>query len=189
SAADDGATFIVGPLTKDEVQAAADARIDVPMLLLNTLPGSGGGATWQFALAPEDEARQIARRLGGGDGSDVVVLAPAGEWGQRVAAALADELRQAGGRVAAEGYYDLSRNNVEATLVAALGIDASRARRDRVQSAIGAPVQAEVRPSPHIDAIFVAGFQSLAMRQVRPYLRQYNADHLATYMTSDGVDA
>src|SRR5690606_41397051 len=108
---------------------------------------------------------------------------------QRGAAAVTDELQQAGGRVAAEGFYALARNNIEATLVAALGINDSRARRDRVQSAIGTAVQAEVRPSPHIDAVFVAGYQSLAMRQIRPYLRQNNADHLPTYMTSEGVDA
>lgn len=185
----DGATFVVGPLTREEVQAAAEARpSNVPLLLLNTLSGSGGGATWQYALSPEDEARQIARRLGGSGNGDVVVLAPEGEWGQRVAAAFADELQQAGGRIAAEGFYALARNNIESTLVAALGINESRARRDRVQAAIGASVQAEVRPSPHIDAIFVAGYQPLAMRQIRPYLRQNNADHLPTFMTSDGVD-
>ncbi len=189
SAVADGATFIVGPLTKEEVQAAADARVGVPMLLLNTLPGSAGVDTWQFALAPEDEARQIARQLGGSGNGDVVVLAPSGDWGQRVAAAFRDELAQAGGRVAAESFYDLSRNNIDVTLAQALGIDASRTRRDRVQSAIGTAVQAEVKPAPHIDAIFVAGFQPLAMRQFRPFLREYNADHLPSFMTSDGVDS
>lgn len=182
----EGATFIVGPLTKEEVQAAADAGAGVPMLLLNTLPGSAGANAWQFALAPEDEARQIARHLGG-RGANVAVMAPSGEWGQRVAAAFADELVQSGGRVVAEGYYSQATADIEATLRAVLGIDASRSRRDRVAAAIGTAVIGEVRPEPHVDALFVADFNALSLRQVRPFQRQFNALNIPTYITSEGV--
>jgi outer membrane PBP1 activator LpoA protein len=186
----DGATFLVGPLTKDEVQAAVEQRpVDVPMLLLNTLSGGGGAGTWQYALAPEDEARQIARQIAGSGRRNAVVITPAGDWGQRVAAAFAEELQQAGGTVLSESAYDTARNNIEATITAALGIDASRARHQQVQAVVGTRLQFEVQPTPDIDAIFAAGHQPLALRQIRPYLRQYNSDHIATYMTSDGVGA
>jgi outer membrane PBP1 activator LpoA protein len=184
----EGATFIVGPLIRDQVQVAAAHRpAHVPMLLLNTLPGGGGAGTWQYALAPEDEARQIARQIAGSGGREVIVLTPAGDWGQRVAAAFSEELNQSGARVAAEGIYDLAANNIELTITRVLGIDAARMRRERVQNAIGTRVQFEAQPAPGIDAIFAAGWQPQALRQIRPYLRQYNAAELPTYMSSDGV--
>lgn len=183
----EGATFIVGPLIKEDVQAAVKADLhDVPMLLLNTLSGSAGRNVWQFALSPEDEARQIARHLGG-RGANVAVMAPAGEWGQRVAQAFVDELTQSGGRVAAQGFYNTSTSDIEFTLRGVLGIDASRARRDRVANALDIAVIGEVRPDPQVDALFVAGFDALAMRQIRPFQRQFNAAGIPTFMTSEGV--
>jgi outer membrane PBP1 activator LpoA protein len=185
----DGATFIVGPLTREDVQAAAEQRpAHVPMLLLNTLPAGSGAGAWQYALAPEDEARQIARQIAGAGGRSAVVVTPADGWGQRVAAAFTEEFTAAGGNVLAEGQYALARNDIEATLVAVLGIDASRRRHERVQGLVGTRVEPDPRPAPGIDAIFAAGHQALAMRQIRPYLRQHNAIAIPTYMTSEGVD-
>jgi outer membrane PBP1 activator LpoA protein len=184
----EGATFIVGPLLRDQVLVAAEHRpVHVPMLLLNTLPASSGAGAWQYALAPEDEARQIARQIAGSGGRGVVVLTPAGEWGQRVAAAFAEELNQSGARVVAEGIYDLAANNIDATITKVLGIDAGRMRRERVQAAIGTNLNFEAQPTPEIDAIFAAGWEPLALRQIRPYLRQYNANEIPTYMTSEGI--
>lgn len=188
TAAAEGATFVVGPLIKEDVQAALDARpANLPMLALNTVPGGGSAGAWQYALAPEDEARQIARHIAGSGRGNVVVLTPAGDWGQRVAAAFRDELSHAGGRVHAEGTYDLYRGNIESTVSAALGISGSRSRIDRVSNAIGTRVIAEVRPAPEIDAVFVAGFEPLALQQINPLLRYMNVGHLPTYVTSDGI--
>ena len=58
-----GAGFVVGPLTKEDVAAIAPlAAGRVPMLALNFL-GDGSAAArnvFQFALLPEDEARMAA---------------------------------------------------------------------------------------------------------------------------------
>lgn len=187
----EGATFIVGPLFRDQVVIAAEHRpVHVPMLLLNTLPDGGGPGAWQYALSPEDEARQIARQIAGSGGRGVVVLTPANDWGQRVAAAFSAELNLSGARVVSEGNYDLTANNIEATIARALGIDAGRMRRERIQNVIGSRVtyNGYEQPSPDIDAIFAAGYEPLALRQIRPYLRQYNANEIPTYMTSEGID-
>src|SRR5208337_2349240 len=50
----DGAQIIVGPLTHDEVNAAADASGGIPILALNTLTGSRAlrPGFFQFALSP-----------------------------------------------------------------------------------------------------------------------------------------
>src|SRR5512139_287952 len=66
AAQSEGAGFVVGPLTREQAQQAAEQRPGVlPMLLLNNLATDAfpGAQLFQYALAPEDEARQIARQL------------------------------------------------------------------------------------------------------------------------------
>jgi outer membrane PBP1 activator LpoA protein len=190
SAQEDGASFIVGPLTREEVRTAAEQRpAGVPLLLLNTLDaGSGGGQIYQYALSPEDEARQIARQMAGAGQRNAVVLAPSGEWGTRVAGVFAEELTRAGGVVLAQGNYDMARNDLTTTLTAVLGIDEGRARQRRLQQVTGATLQFEARPRPDVDAIFVAGYQPLALRQINPQLRFFNAGSVPAYITQDGMD-
>jgi outer membrane PBP1 activator LpoA protein len=189
-AQEEGAAFIVGPLTRDEVRTAAEQRpAGLPLLLLNTLDASyPGGQIYQYALSPEDEARQIARQIAGSGQRNAVVLAPAGEWGTRVASVFADELTRAGGAVLAQGNYDMARNDLTTTLTAVLGIDESRARQRRLQQVTGAVLEFEARPRPDIDAIFVAGYQPLALRQINPQLRFFNAGNVPAYITQDGMD-
>ncbi len=64
-----------------------------------------------------------------------------------------------------------------------------RARQQRVQQAIGASVEFDAHPRPDIDAIFVAGYQSVALRQINSQLLFNNAGDLPTYITQDGVSA
>jgi outer membrane PBP1 activator LpoA protein len=201
----DGAGFIVGPLLKQDVQAAYDQRPrNLPLLLLNTLPATGfmGSQIYQFALAPEDEARQIARQIIGNGQRNVLVFAPTdssstAEWGNRVAAAFTEELTRGGGVVIAQHRYDPERADLSTALSAAvdatLGIDEANTRRNRVQQVIGASVQFEAHPRHDIDAIFVAGRKPTgpgkpdALRQINLLLRFRNADDLPTYATQDGV--
>jgi len=187
----DGAGFLVGPLTRAEVQTAAEQRPgDLPLLLLNSLDGAGyiGAQLYQYALAPEDEARQIARQMFGSGQRRALVVAPSGEWGARVAAAFTDELTRAGGQVVAHGNYDLARNDLNTTLTSLLGIDESRARYKRVQQITNSELVFEARPRPDIDAVFAAGYQSLALRQINPQLRFFNAGDLPVYITQQGLD-
>ncbi|MEO6186563.1 MAG: penicillin-binding protein activator [Steroidobacteraceae bacterium] len=187
----DGAGFLVGPLTRAEVQTAAEQRPgDLPLLLLNSLDGSGyvGAQLYQYALAPEDEARQIARQMFGAGQRRALVVAPSGEWGTRVAAAFTDELTRAGGQVVAQGSYDLARNDITTALTSLLGIDESRARYRRVQQITSSELVFEAHPRPDIDAVFAAGYQSLALRQINPQLRFFNAGDLPVYITQQGLD-
>jgi hypothetical protein len=187
----EGAGFIVGPLTKPEVQQAAEQRPGVlPMLLLNTLNTETfvGAQLFQYGLAPEDEARQIARQMNAAGQRRAMVLAPTGEWGTRVAGVFAEEYARGGGRVVAQGGYDLARNDLTTTLTAALGVDAGRARARRVQQITGLPLEYEPRPRADIDAIFVAGYEPLAVRQINPQLRFFNAGNIPTYITQGGLD-
>jgi uncharacterized protein len=192
----DGAGFVVGPLTREEIQAAVEQRPgDLPLLLLNSLGGNGfvGAQIYQYPLAPEDEARQIARQMLGAGQRNAVLIAPAGtptnDWGTRVAATFTEEFTRGGGQVVAQGNYDLTRGNLTAALTAALGIDDSRARFRRVQQITNAELVFDAHPRPDIDAIFAAGYQPLALRQINPQLRFFNGGEIPVYITQEGVDA
>jgi len=191
TAQSEGAGFAVGPLTRPEVQQAAAQRPGaLPILLLNSLAGDGPAAAqlFQYGLAPEDEARQIARQMIAAGQKRVVLFAPAGDWGTRVEAALAAELAQGGGQLLSKVRYDLSRTDINAALTNALGVDAARERQRRIQQITGITLGFEARPRSDIDAIFVAGYQSLAVRQINPQLRFFNAGDIPTYIVQDGYD-
>ncbi|HYP78681.1 MAG TPA: penicillin-binding protein activator, partial [Steroidobacteraceae bacterium] len=191
TAQSEGAGFVVGPLTRPEVQQAASQRPGVlPMLLLNSLDGDGfaGAQLYQYGLAPEDEARQIARHMNSAGQRRVVVFTPAGDWGTRVEAAFSSELAQGGGKVLGKASYDLARNDLTAALTRALGVDAAHERQLRIQQITGLTLAIEVRPRGDIDAIFVASYNPLAARQINSQVRYYNAGDIPTYIVQDGFD-
>ena len=108
----EGAGFVVGPLTKEDVAALAPLSAGrTPVLALNFLADSAraSGNFYQFALLPEDEARIVARRLAADGKLTGVAILPAGEWGNRVGAAFADELNHLGGSVVDTGRYEAAR--------------------------------------------------------------------------------
>ncbi|MBS0387612.1 MAG: penicillin-binding protein activator, partial [Proteobacteria bacterium] len=95
----DGNDFIVGPLTRQEVDIAASAWPGVPMLALNFL-SAGRSAPYgmdQYALSPEDDAREVARRILASGQKRGVALSPTGDWGTRVLAAFTQEFQAGGG--------------------------------------------------------------------------------------------
>ena len=190
AAQSEGAGFIVGPLTRDEAVTAVNENTRrTPMLLLNALPAELGtpANVWQFALSPEDEARQVARRALQLGQKRTVIFAPSGEWGTRVVAAFREELAAGGGTVLDQQAYDPARSEFTPQITAALRIDESRARHKRIESIVGGKLQFEPRRRADIDFIFAAG-QPVALRQILPQLRFFYAGSVPTYMTSDGFD-
>jgi hypothetical protein len=108
----DGAAFVVGPLTKEDVAAIVPLSAGrTPVLALNFLTDSVNASRnfYQFALLPEDEARIVARRLVADGKLAGVAILPEGEWGSRVGAAFADELTHLGGTVLDSGRYESGR--------------------------------------------------------------------------------
>ncbi len=186
----EGASFIVGPLTREEAIAAVNENTRrTPMLLLNNLPPEQGSPAnvWQFALSPEDEARQVAQRALALGQRRAIILAPSGDWGTRVVAAFRETLLAGGGSVLVQASYDPARSEFTAPITEALRIDESRARHKRVEEIVGGKLNFEPRRRADIDFIFAAG-QPVALRQIRPQLRFFYAGDVPTYMTSDAYD-
>jgi outer membrane PBP1 activator LpoA protein len=190
----DGAQIIVGPLTHDEVNAAGDASGSTPILALNTL-SSGRPMRpgfYQFAISPEDEARQVARRLLAGGLRRGASLVAAGkdwsEWGARVQAAFNQELQSGGGELLTQTRFDPDEHDFGAPIHATLGTDLSEGRRDRLERVLGTKLQLEPRRRADLQFIFVAG-PAVAVRLLRPQLSFQNAGDVPIFSTSDAYSA
>src|SRR5581483_5724597 len=108
-ATQEDAQIIVGPLTREEVVAAAGlTNRRPPILALNFLPSDrpAPAAFYQFALSPEEEARQTARRILADGHRHGVAIVPAGDWGSRVLNAFTQELQAGGGDLFASATID-----------------------------------------------------------------------------------
>ena len=186
-----GAEFIVGPLTREEVVAAAELLTTRPTLLaLNFLPGDRPTPErfYQFALSPEDDARAVARYISANGRRRGVVLTPEGDWGTRVAAAFDEELRAAGGYVLGQASYGASnRNDFGASITQVLRTDDSNLRHQRIQSTIGQKLELEPRRRPDIQFIF-APSQPAVARLLRPQLRFHLAGDIPTYTLGDAYE-
>jgi outer membrane PBP1 activator LpoA protein len=189
-ATQDGAQFIVGPLTRDEVAAAADlATPRPPILALNFLPAGRTlpNAFYQFALSPEDEAREAARRILADGHRRGIVLVPDGDWGVRVLTAFREELEAGGGALLDTTTFDASQTDYSQSITQVLRLTDSRARHRRLESVLGTKLQFEPRRRSDIEFIFAASQASTA-RLLRPQLKFHFAGGVPTYATSDAYE-
>jgi outer membrane PBP1 activator LpoA protein len=185
-----GADFVVGPLTREEVTAAADypgAR--PPLLALNFLPAEHPAPArfYQYALSPEDEARLAARRILEDHKRRGVALVPAGDWGARVLAAFKQQLQEGGGDLLASAQFEAGRTDYAGPITEVLRISDSTARYKRLESILGTKLQFEPRRRGDIEFIF-APAQASVERLLRPQLRFHFAGDIPTYATSDAFE-
>ncbi len=186
----EGSVAVVGPLTKEEVAAVArvaDGR--VPVLALNFLPDglTAPARFYQYALSPEDEAVQVARRLVAEGRRHGIALLPAGEWGQRVLRAFEDSLAEGGGRLIAKRTYAPETADFTAPILELLGVDEAKARHRRLVQAVGQPLEFAATRRINIEFVFIAG-QPQAARLIRPQLRFHYAGDLPVYATAEVYD-
>jgi outer membrane PBP1 activator LpoA protein len=172
----DGAGFVVGPLTKDDVAAVAPlSQGHAPLLALNFLGDAVAAPKnfYQFSLYPEDEARMVARRVVADGKLAGVAIVPSGELGNRVAAAFADELKTLGGTLLDSGRYDSSQVDFADVIKQVL----------QVKVVKGEPT------SHRNDAAFVFLVGSAAAtRLIIPQLKFNYAGDVPVYSTSDSFE-
>lgn len=186
----EGAGFIVGPLAKEDVQAVAQlADGSVGTLALNFLPEGDvvPPRFYQFALSPEDEARQVAERLVAEGKRVGVALVPSGEWGTRVITAFQSALESGGGAVVARQSYGAQTMDYSDLITAMLGFNDSRRRHQQLVSTLGQTLEFSPRRREDVQFIFVAG-QPTQARLIRPQLKFHFAGDLPVYSTSDAFD-
>jgi len=94
----DGATLVVGPLLKKDVDQLATTPTTLNVLALNQPENAPNSPNiCYFALSPEDEARDAARHIWAQHKQMPLLLTPRGAFGDRIAKAFADEWQKAGG--------------------------------------------------------------------------------------------
>lgn len=94
----DGATLIVGPLLKNNVDRLASSNISLNILALNQPEKVQNRANiCYFALSPEDEARDAAHHIWQQGRRAPLLLIPRGTLGDRVTMAFSDEWQKLGG--------------------------------------------------------------------------------------------
>jgi outer membrane PBP1 activator LpoA protein len=180
----DGAAFVVGPLTKEDVAAVAPLSHGItPVLALNFLgPDSAPPRNfYQFALLPEDEARIVARRVVADGRLNGVAIVPTGEWGTRVAAAFADELKILGGSVVDSQRYDPSQVDFADTIKTVMQVRPAKMDHKLEKGEKPDP------PTHRSDAafIFVASSSPGPARLILPQLKFNYAGDVPVYSTSD----
>jgi outer membrane PBP1 activator LpoA protein len=182
-----GAAFVVGPLLKADVAGVAAAGTPgVPVLALNALGTDDAtiGNFYQFALSPEDEARDTARQILASGLKTGVALAPANEWGNRVLAAFTQELRAGGGVLLAQSSYDANSHDYSVAIKQVLGTNDSEARLRRVQAITGTKYEFEPRRRADIEFVYAAASATTSARLLRPQLGYQYAGQLPIYMSS-----
>ena len=179
------ATFIVGPLLKNRVTELAEMSDALPTLALNY--GSADidypDRFYQFALAPEDEARAVANRATDEGQFNAVALVPDSPWGERVLSAFAAQLEQRGGHLLSARTYPTNAVDYADVIREVLLLDESYGRRNRLAANIGKQLEFKPRRRQDVDLIFMAA-NSLKAKQLRPQLRFHYASDIPTYATS-----
>jgi outer membrane PBP1 activator LpoA protein len=184
----EGAQLIIGPLLKQDV-ALLQQEIDlgVPTLALNNVEGqqSASPLLFQFSLAPEDEARQLANKAWQDGHRRVAILSPPNNAGNDVytrkrESFLAQWLRL-GGTVASINTYN---DNYQATISNLLLLTESADRMQRLRDVIKQPVQFVQHRRQDVDFIYLLA-QPASARQIVPSLAYLFAGDIPVYASQD----
>lgn len=186
-----GSSFIVGPLTREDVAAVAGTGAQpVPVLALNFLPSdrSAPSGMYQFALSPEEEARVVARRLLADGHHRGIALIPRGDWGNRVSDAFTHELTAGGGSLISVATYDPAGHDYGYELQSILRIDDSNARHQHLQNVLGGKLNFEPRRRADIEFVFIAAASATSARLIVPQLKYFYAGDIPSYSLSNAYE-
>jgi outer membrane PBP1 activator LpoA protein len=186
-----GCNFIVGPLTRDDVAAVADTGAQsVPVLALNFLPTnrSAPSGMFQFALSPEEEAQQVARRLLADGHRRGIAVVPRDDWGSRVMDAFTHELLAGGGSLIGIATYDPSSHDYGDALRNVLRVDDSTGRHERLQNVLGTKLNFEPRRRADIEFVFIAPPSATNARLIAPQLKFFYAGDIPSYSLSNAYE-
>jgi outer membrane PBP1 activator LpoA protein len=180
-----GVQLVVGPLEKPLVkQLSARPQLPITTLALNySDTGTQGPAElFQFGLAAEDEAREVARRAWADGKRSAVAMVPKGEWGDRVLEAFRQSWQAKGGTLL--GAERIDQPVALAQQVADLfQLRNSEGRAQRVQSATGTQMAAQPSRRQDVDFMFLAATPQQA-QQIKPTMVFQYAGDVPVYATS-----
>ncbi|MWV16531.1 penicillin-binding protein activator [Pseudomonas sp. L-22-4S-12] len=181
----DGAQLVIGPLEKPLVKQLSE-RPQLPITTLALNYSDAGreapAQLFQFGLAAEDEAREVARRAWADGMRRAVALVPSGEWGNRVLAAFQQSWQAAGGTLIAAEHVDQPVQLAQ-QIADLFQLRESEARAKRLQSTLGGAIAAVPARRQDVDFIFLAATPQQA-QQIKPTLAFQYAGDVPVYATS-----
>jgi outer membrane PBP1 activator LpoA protein len=178
----DGADFIIGPLTKADVARVASLEHPVPTVLLNEVRTSLGNNIYQFGLSPRLEAYQVAAAARKQGFSHALVMTPADEWGHDIANAFSSQWQDYGGETQDTITFS-SLPDINQDVRRALHIDASELRERQIRQLLGHSIESTPQRRQDFDVIFLVAYPTAA-RQIKPLLNYYNAGNIPVFATS-----
>jgi uncharacterized protein len=181
-----GADMVIGPLSKEAV--ATLARMITPghpLLALNYLETGQAPPPnfFQFGLAPEDEAQQVAERALSDGHRRAVALIPEGDWGRRTLAAFRERFESQGGRLLDVEFYASGLSDFSVPVQRLLKFEASSQRKRSLDAVLGDTVEFSSSPGNLPDFVFMAA-QPQQARLIRPQFRFQGAGQIPLYATS-----
>lgn len=182
----DGADLVIGPIDKEKVtELSLMPALDVPVLALNypdSQPAQPLKGFYQFGLAVEDEARQVARQAFLEGHRQAMVIIPSQEWSERSARAFAEEWEKLGGVVVNRSQFQ-NGANYSKLVKDAMQIENSLVRNREMQELLGVPLQTAPRSRSDVDMIFLIADPAQG-RQIKPTFAFHYAGNIPVYATS-----
>jgi uncharacterized protein len=184
-AVDDGAELIIGPVEKEKVsELSLMPSLSVPVLALNYTDSSTQlpANFYQFGLAVEDEARQVARQAFSEGKRQAMLIIPPQEWSQRSATAFTQEWEALGGLVVNRSQFS-NNMNFSNLVKEVMLIESSQIRTRQLEQFLGMQLQSAPRSRSDVDMIFLIADPSQA-RQIKPMFAYHYAGNIPIYATS-----
>jgi len=182
-----GTQLFIGPLEKSKVsQLASMQNRSIPVIALNRVDDNAvqdSAPLLQLALAPEDEASQLARTAFAHGVRRPVLIRPASAWGQEMADALRKQWQTLGGEVVTEAVYK-TQSEISDSIKAAMAIDSSEQRAARARRLMGLELTAYPRRRQDLDGVFLLARTPREARSIKPLLAFHYAAALPVYATS-----
>jgi outer membrane PBP1 activator LpoA protein len=186
-AVSEGASMVIGPLTKDAVSGLASQSLPVPVLALNYLDNNRGGPSgfYQFGLLPEGEAAQAAERAVAQGRTRAIALVSNDDFGARMFNAFSARFTELGGTLLGmQTYAPGSKPDAIGDLLGqAFNLDQSTSREQKLASILGQRLEYDPRRRPDIQFIFLAANASDA-RTIQPQIAFNHGEDLPVYSTS-----
>lgn len=186
-AIEDGADFVIGPLGQEAVdELTSSSEPEVPTLVLGHTDRdleAAGTALFQFSLAPEQDAKQVAERAFLDGHRQMAVLYPESDWGLRIYTAFIEQWQRLGGVVISQQQYQSDQEEYSEPVKQLLNVTQSEIRKSLLESVVHQTLKFRPRRRQDIDSVFLIA-DAKHGRLIKPQLNLHRASRLPVYATS-----
>ena len=160
--------MIIGPLLRSNVTELLTLSPQVPILALNRIQAHQPQKDhYFFALSPEDEAQEVAKRISADGHQYPLVIAPSGAYGERVGTAFLDAWQALGHEPAELHQFD-DQSKLQQTVQKMLGVSMSK-NRIRQIGRIAGKLETEARSRRDVDSIYIIA-KPIKARLIKPFI-------------------